>query len=98
MTDSENLMPKLMGFSHIDLTVSNCERAVAWWQDVLGFTLVNRHRDQALDDSAIIHPSGAGENAVTHYAAAPSDMFDERRSLSTTFPSEWPTSTSYVSR
>ena len=26
-------MPQLMGFSHIDLTVSDCERAAVWWQD-----------------------------------------------------------------
>ena len=33
--------PQMMGFSHVDLTVSECERAATWWQDVLGFTLVH---------------------------------------------------------
>jgi hypothetical protein len=35
-------MPQMMGFSHVDLTVSDCERAATWWQDVLGFTLVHQ--------------------------------------------------------
>jgi catechol 2,3-dioxygenase-like lactoylglutathione lyase family enzyme len=35
-------MPELMGFSHIDLTVSDCERAATWWQEVLGFTFVHQ--------------------------------------------------------
>jgi glyoxylase I family protein len=35
-------MPQMMGFSRVDLTVSDCERAATWWQDVLGFTLVHQ--------------------------------------------------------
>ena len=31
-------MPALMGISHVDLTVSDCERAAAWWQDVVGLS------------------------------------------------------------
>jgi glyoxylase I family protein len=31
-----------MGFSHVELTVFDCDRAAAWWHEVLGFTLVNR--------------------------------------------------------
>ncbi len=37
-------MPELKGFSHIDLTVSDRDRAAAWWQDVMGFTVVSRWR------------------------------------------------------
>jgi len=77
MTD--HATPKLMGFSHIDVTVSDCDRAASWWQEVLGFTLVHRHHDQTLDAAAMIHPSGAVVDAVTHHASASSDVFDERR-------------------
>jgi catechol-2,3-dioxygenase len=35
-------MPEIMGFSHVDLTVSDCDRAVQWWQEVLGFILVHQ--------------------------------------------------------
>src|SRR5215211_8834699 len=27
-------VPDLLGFSHIDLTVSDCEKSAVWWQDV----------------------------------------------------------------
>jgi catechol 2,3-dioxygenase-like lactoylglutathione lyase family enzyme len=42
-------MPELKGFSHIDLTVSDRERAAAWWQDVMGFTVVQRWRGDSFD-------------------------------------------------
>ena len=42
-------MPELQGISHIDLTVSDCEAAAAWWQDVMGFTLVNRSRGETFE-------------------------------------------------
>src|ERR1700742_3793072 len=72
-------MPQLIGFSHVDLTVSDRERAVAWWQDVLGFTLVNRHHDEAFDANAMLHPSGIVVTVMTHADTPASGNFDERR-------------------
>ncbi len=42
-------MAELKGFSHVDLTVSDRERSAAWWQDVMGFTVVNRSRGDSFD-------------------------------------------------
>jgi catechol-2,3-dioxygenase len=71
-------MPELEGFSHIDLTVSDRERAAAWWQDVMGFSVVNRSRGQSWEVITLVHPSGLVVSVMTHDVPL-SDSFDERR-------------------
>ena len=71
-------MPEHQGFSHIDLTVSDCEAAAAWWQDVMGFTLVNRACGETFEVWSLIHPTGVAVSVVTHDVAV-SGPFDERR-------------------
>jgi catechol-2,3-dioxygenase len=71
-------MPELKGFSHIDLTVSDRERAAAWWQDVMGFTVVSRWRGDSFDVITLMHPSGLVVSVMTHDLAG-SGAFDERR-------------------
>jgi glyoxylase I family protein len=48
-------MPELKGFSHIDLTVSDRERAAAWWHDVMGFTVVSSWRGDTFDVITLMH-------------------------------------------
>jgi catechol-2,3-dioxygenase len=74
----EAAMPELKGFSHIDLTVSDRERAAAWWQDVMGFTVVSRWRGDSFDVITLMHPSGLVVSVMTHDVAG-SGAFDERR-------------------
>jgi glyoxylase I family protein len=35
-------VPRLVGISHIDLTVTDAEKSAAWWQEVLGFRFMTR--------------------------------------------------------
>ena len=71
-------MPELKGFSHIDLTVSDRERAAAWWHDVMGFTAVSSWRGDTFDVITLMHPSGLVVSVMNH--DAPEDgAFDERR-------------------
>ncbi|HXL63002.1 MAG TPA: VOC family protein, partial [Mycobacterium sp.] len=72
-------MPELMGISHVDLTVSDCERAAAWWQDIVGFTLVNRTRGETFETRTLVHPSGVAVTVMTHDETVQSGLFDERR-------------------
>jgi catechol-2,3-dioxygenase len=78
MSQGQRTTPELEGFSHIDLTVSDRERAAAWWQDVMGFSVVNRLRGQSWDVVSLIHPSGLVVSVMTHDEPL-SDSFDERR-------------------
>jgi glyoxylase I family protein len=72
-------MPQLLGISHIDLTVSDCDRSAMWWQDVMGFTLVNRVRQETYECRSLIHPSGVAVTVMTHDGTAEAGPFDERR-------------------
>jgi glyoxylase I family protein len=72
-------MPRLLGISHIDLTVSDCDRSAQWWQDVVGFTLVNQVHEPTLECRSLIHPSGVAVTVMTHSATADLGAFDERR-------------------
>jgi catechol-2,3-dioxygenase len=72
-------MPELMGISHIDLTVSDCDRAAPWWQDVVGFTLVNRTSTDTFETRSMVHPSGVGVTVMSHNGTAAMGAFDERR-------------------
>jgi glyoxylase I family protein len=72
-------MPKLEGFSHVDLTVSNCERAAVWWQDVMGFTVVHRFHGERFEVQALVHPAGVAVSVMTHDGTAETGAFDERR-------------------
>jgi glyoxylase I family protein len=72
-------MPQLNGISHIDLTVSDCNRAASWWQDVLGFTLVHRTRGESFETRSLVHPTGVGITVMTHDGTQETGAFDERR-------------------
>lgn len=71
-------MPELRGFSHIDLTVLDCEAAAAWWQDVMGFHLLNHSRRETFETVTLIHSSGFVVSLATH-DETPNSAFDERR-------------------
>ena len=71
-------MPELKVFSHIDLTVSECQAAAAWWQDVMGFVLLNRSRRETFESWTVIHSSGLVVSVVTHDEPL-NGAFDERR-------------------
>jgi glyoxylase I family protein len=71
-------VPELLGFSHIDLTVSDGEKSAAWWQDVLGFVLVTRSDGESFEVWNLAHPSGVIVSVMTH-RGTPREAFDERR-------------------
>lgn len=72
-------MPRLLGISHVDLTVSDCDRAAQWWQDIMGFTLVHQVQEATYECRSVIHPSGVAVTLMTHSATADLGAFDERR-------------------
>ncbi len=72
-------MPQIMGFSHIDLTVSDCDRAAEWWHDILGFTLVHQVHESTFECRSLVHASGLAVTVMTHDATGATGAFDERR-------------------
>lgn len=69
------------GFHHVTLNVSDVERSVRWYQDVLGFEPVTSYQSDTFYRAILRHPSsGAVLGLTRHDAAVASARFDERRS------------------
>jgi catechol 2,3-dioxygenase-like lactoylglutathione lyase family enzyme len=69
--------PRIEGFGHIDLTVTDGERSVRWWTEVLGFRLVATFGRAGFRVWSLNHPSGVPLGLVVHEEGA-GDGFDER--------------------
>jgi len=72
-------VPELMGISHIDLTVTDCDRAAAWWQDIVGLTLIHRVSNETYEARTLVHSSGFTITVVTHPRTTDLGPFDELR-------------------
>ncbi|OBI47591.1 hypothetical protein A5707_19155 [Mycobacterium kyorinense] len=72
-------MPELKGWSHIDLTVTDCDRPAAWWEDVLGFASVSSSRGDTFETRSMIHASGVVVTLMRHDELVGGTQFDERR-------------------
>lgn len=70
--------PAINGFGHIDFTVTDLERSVRWWEEVMGFKLVHKSERPELTVVNVYHrKSGIAVGLITHTKPA-SDRFDER--------------------
>ena len=69
--------PRIAGFGHIDLTVTDGERSAEWWIEVLGFRLVAKQERDGFRTWTTFHPSGLAVSFVVHDRPA-SETFDER--------------------
>jgi len=69
--------PEINGFGHIDLTVTDVERSVRWWEEVMGFKLIATRDTPDFKLRNVIHPCGLFIGMMTHSNMV-SDKFDER--------------------
>jgi catechol 2,3-dioxygenase-like lactoylglutathione lyase family enzyme len=69
--------PEINGFGHLDFTVTDVERSVRWWEQVLGFTLVNTQERSGLKIWNVYHPELGAIGFVQHPSRI-TDRFDER--------------------
>jgi catechol 2,3-dioxygenase-like lactoylglutathione lyase family enzyme len=70
-------LPAIKGFGHIDLTVTDVDRSVRWWEDVMGFKLVHTRERPDFKLCTVIHASGFFVGLMEHTNGIP-DQFDER--------------------
>ncbi|MDT7732276.1 MAG: hypothetical protein QOK45_2529, partial [Mycobacterium sp.] len=70
--------PAIIGLGHLDFTVTDGDRAVRWWQDVMGFKLLAEWSHEGFRAWTMAHPSGLVVTAVMH-AEGDASAFDERR-------------------
>jgi catechol 2,3-dioxygenase-like lactoylglutathione lyase family enzyme len=65
------------GFGHIDLTVTDLDRSVRWWEEVMGFRLIHTRERPDFKLCTVIHTSGFFVGLMQHTNGLP-DRFDER--------------------
>jgi glyoxylase I family protein len=66
--------PAIIGLGHLDFTVTDGDRAMQWWKQVMGFKLLAEWGRAW----TMAHPCGLVVTAVTH-AEGDASAFDERR-------------------
>jgi catechol 2,3-dioxygenase-like lactoylglutathione lyase family enzyme len=71
-------MPDLTGPSHIDLTVTDVDRSVGWWEQVMGFSRISSTERPTFRTCSLVHGSGFTVTVVSHDATE-SGPFDETR-------------------
>lgn len=70
--------PPIAGIHHVTLSVSDLDRSVAWYRDVLGFEEVRRLSADGLDKAMLVR-DGMVLTFCAHGAKAVPGPFDERR-------------------
>jgi len=70
--------PSINGVGHIDLTVRDGERSVKWWEQVMGFKLVNiSEHEGGRKGYGMLHPCGIPVILQQHAHTA-TERFDEQ--------------------
>jgi glyoxylase I family protein len=77
MHDPMMAFPPIDGLGHIDLTVTDVERSVRWWEEVMGFSLVAQSERQGFKVWNVFHPSFLSIGLVQFDEPA-TERFNER--------------------
>jgi catechol 2,3-dioxygenase-like lactoylglutathione lyase family enzyme len=70
--------PAILGLGHLDFTVTDGDRAVRWWKQVMGFRLLAKWDGPGFTGWTMAHPSGLVVTAIVH-TEGDGSAFDERR-------------------
>ena len=58
--------PTMNGLGHLDLTVTDGDRSVRWWEEVMGFNLLAKWEEPNYTGWTMAHPSGVCLTVITH--------------------------------
>jgi glyoxylase I family protein len=73
------LMATIEGGHHIALTVSDLDRSVTWYSDLLGMQVVFEGNDDTVRFKVLAHPGSGWVLGLRQYAGGPPGQFDEFR-------------------
>ncbi|MHB8512292.1 MAG: VOC family protein [Actinomycetota bacterium] len=73
-------MPEIIGYHHLNLTVTDATKSAEWWTKVLGFTVLREFEREGMTKVILRHPiSGTLFGFTTHGPRASNDSFSEFR-------------------
>jgi catechol 2,3-dioxygenase-like lactoylglutathione lyase family enzyme len=72
-------MPDFTGVSHVSLSVTDLDRSIAWYTDMLGFVVVMPTDAPGLRRVLLAHPGSGLMVALSQHDGGSGDAFDERR-------------------
>ena len=70
---------KLAGIHHVVLTVTDLDRAIRWYGDLLDFEVLFRWDTEDFDRCLVAHPSGVILGLTQHFATDSNASFDPRQ-------------------
>lgn len=71
-------MPAISAVHHLSLTVTDLAKSVAWYRDVLGFTIDAEIERETFRRTRLRHPDCELILTLTRHLASASERFDER--------------------
>ena len=72
-------MPTITGFHHASFTVSDREKSVVWYQEVLGFERHSEVEGKTFRRTRMRHPDSGITVTLTEHEQGSGGRFDERR-------------------
>jgi glyoxylase I family protein len=72
-------MMRMTGYHHLSFTVTDLDRSVAWYQDVLGFRIDSEVERPDFRRIRLRHADGPVTVTLTRHDEGSGDRFDERR-------------------
>lgn len=72
-------MPSITGFHHASFTVSDREKSILWYQEVLGFERHSEVEAKTFRRTRMRHPDSGITVTLTQHEAGSRGQFDERR-------------------
>lgn len=72
-------MPELTGLSHVSLSVRDRDASRAWYEEVLGFRMLEESNEDAYDEWILLHPEARVVLCLQQHRANRGEEFDPSR-------------------
>ena len=72
-------MPEFAGFSHVSLSVRDRDASRAWYEEVLGFRVIDEVREDVYDEWVLVHPANGAIVCLQQHRTNRGEEFDPSR-------------------
>ncbi len=72
-------MPEFAGFSHVSLSVRDRHASRRWYEDVLGFRMIDESNEDAYDEWILLHPRNKAILCLQQHKSNRGEEFDPSR-------------------